>query len=77
ISDGARDVTFGMAFQLLPLYMQNLMGLSNVQIGWLSSINSVATMLFLTPAGWLSDKRGERIGIVGGFALIAAAVALF
>jgi MFS family permease len=77
ISDGVRDVTFGMAFQLLPLYMQNLMGMSNVQIGWLSSINSVATMLFLTPAGWLSDKRGERVGIVGGFALIAAAVALF
>jgi MFS family permease len=66
-----------MAFQLLPLYMQNLMGLSNVQIGWISSIHSVATMLFLTPAGWLSDKRGERVGIVGGFALVAAAVALF
>jgi MFS family permease len=77
ISDGVRDVTFGLAFQLLPLYMQNLMGLSYVQIGWLSSINSVATMLFLTPAGWLSDKRGERVGIVGGFALIAAAMALF
>ena len=77
ISDGVRDVTFGMAFQLLPLYMQNLMGMSNVQIGWLSSVNSVATMIFLSPAGWLSDKRGERVGIVGGFALIAAAVALF
>jgi MFS family permease len=48
-----------------------------VQIGWLSSILSVATMLLLTPAGWLSDKRGERVGIVGGFALIAAAMALF
>jgi MFS family permease len=77
ISDGVRDVTFGMAFQLLPVYMQNLMGLSNVQIGWLASIMSVATMLFLTPAGWLSDKRGERVGIVTGFALIAAALALF
>ena len=77
LSDGVRDVTFRMAFQLLPLYMQNLMGLSNVQIGWISSIHSVATMLFLTPAGWLSDKRGERVGIVGGFALVAAAVALF
>jgi MFS family permease len=77
ISDGVRDVTFGMAFQLLPVYMQNLMGLSNVQIGWLASINSVATMVFLTPAGWLSDKKGERVGIVAGFALIAAALALF
>ncbi len=77
VSDGVRDVTFGMAFQLLPLYMQNLMGLSNVQISWLSSINSLATMIFLTPAGWLADKRGERVGIVSGFALIALALALF
>jgi MFS family permease len=77
ISDGVRDVTFGLAFQLLPLYMQNLMGLSNVQIGWLSSMSSVATMVFLTPAGWLSDRRGERVGIVGGFAIVAAAMALF
>jgi MFS family permease len=77
ISDGVRDVTFGMAFQLLPLYMQNLMGLSNVQITWLSSILSVVTMLLLTPAGWLSDKREERVGIVGGFAIIAVALAVF
>lgn len=77
LSDGVRDVTFGMAFQLLPLYMQNEIGLSNVQISWLSSLNSLATMIFLTPAGWLADKRGERVGIVSGFALIALALALF
>jgi MFS family permease len=77
ISDGIRDVTFGMAFQLLPLYMQNLMGFTNVQISWLSSINALATMIFLGPAGWLADKRGERVGIVGGFGLIALALALF
>jgi MFS family permease len=77
VSDGIRDVTFSMAFQLLPLYMQNLMGFSNVQISWLASINSLATMIFLAPAGWLADKRGERVGIVGGFALIALALALF
>lgn len=77
VSDGVRDVTFGMAFQLLPLYMQNEIGLTNVQISWLASLNSLATMIFLTPAGWLADKRGERVGIVGGFALIALALALF
>ena len=77
LSDGVRDVTFGMVFQLIPLYMQNLMGLSNIDIGWLSSIHSIATMLLLTPAGWLSDRKGERVGIVSGFALIAVALAVF
>jgi MFS family permease len=77
VSDGVRDVTFSMSFQLLPLYMQNLMGLSNVQISWLSSINALVTMLFLAPAGWLADKKGERVGIVAGFFLIAVALAVF
>ncbi|HEY44999.1 MAG TPA: MFS transporter [Anaerolineae bacterium] len=77
ISDGVRDVTFSMAFQLLPLYMKNLMGLTNIEIGWLSSINAIVTMVLLTPAGWLSDRKGERLGIVFGFGLIAAAMAVF
>jgi MFS family permease len=77
ISDGVRDVSFRMAFQLLPLYMQNFMGMTYVQIGWLSSIHALVNMLILTPAGWLSDRRGERVGIVAGFALMAAALAFF
>jgi MFS family permease len=77
LSDGIRDVTFNMSFQLLPLYMQNLIGLSNIEIGWLSSIYAIGTMIFLTPAGWLSDRKGERVGIVVGFVLIAGAMALF
>jgi MFS family permease len=31
----------------------------------------------MSPAGWLSDKRGERTGIVAGFALIAVGWVLF
>jgi MFS family permease len=77
ISDGVRDVSFSMVWQLLPLYMQNLIGLSNSEIGWLFSLSSLATMLLLMPAGWLSDKKGERVGIVVGFAFIAVAMALF
>jgi MFS family permease len=77
ISDGIRDVTFSMSFRLLPLYLENLAGLSYVEISWLSSILSVITMLLLTPAGWLSDRKGERVGIVAGFALISLAMAVF
>jgi MFS family permease len=31
----------------------------------------------MSPAGWLSDKKGERVGIVAGFGLISAGWALF
>jgi MFS family permease len=77
ISDGVRDVAFSLGFQLEPLYMQNIMGLSNMQIGWLSSLSSVMTILLMSPAGWLSDKRGERVGIVGGFAVVALGMVAF
>ena len=77
ISDGVRDVSFRLAFELQPLYMQNIAGLSNVEIGWLASIASFMTMLLMTPAGWLSDRKGERVGIVGGFLLIVVGMAVF
>jgi MFS family permease len=77
ISDGVRDVTFSMAFQLLPLYMDRL-GISKIEIGWLSTIHALATIaVSLTVGGWLSDKKGERVGLVTGFLLIAAAIGLF
>jgi len=40
-------------------------------------MSSLTTMVLMTPAGWLSDKKGERVGIVGGFAVIAVALAVF
>jgi MFS family permease len=77
LSDGVRDVTFRMAFELLPLYLQNEMGLSNVQIAWLTSIEALITMAVLTPAGVLADRRGERLAIVAGFSLMAASLGIF
>ncbi len=61
----------------MPLYLENLMGINLVQIGWLTSISGVATMAVLSLSGWVSDRFGERVGIVGGFAVIAAGWALF
>jgi MFS family permease len=71
VSDGVRDVAFGMTGQLFPLYMENIRGITLVQIGLLSSVASAVTMVLMSPAGWLSDKYGERVGIVGGFAILS------
>ena len=77
ISDGVRDVAFGLTDQLMPIYLENEMGLTILQIGTLQSITAIAAMFFMSPAGWLSDKAGERVGIVGGFALIAVGWTVF
>jgi len=63
--------------QLTPLYVENVMGLSLVQISSLSAVFSVAAMLFSNAGGWLSDKAGERVGIVGGFVILAVGWVIF
>jgi len=71
ISDGVRDVAFNLTGRLMPLYLENEVGLSLMHIGTLQSITAVVAMLFMSPAGWLSDKKGERVTLVGGFGLIS------
>jgi MFS family permease len=77
ISDGVRDVAFSLTGQLMPLYLENEMGLSLFQISTLQSITAVVAMVLMSPAGWLSDKKGERVGIVGGFGFIAMGWTIF
>jgi len=64
ISDGVRDVAFSLVDRLMPLYLENEIGLSLLQISALQSITAVVAMAFMSPAGWLADKKGERVGIV-------------
>ena len=77
VSDGVRDFAFNLTGRLMPLYLENEMGLSLLQISALQSIMGVVAMALLSPAGWLSDKKGERVSIVAGFGLIAAGWSVF
>jgi len=77
ISDGVRDVAWALSDGLMPVYLENEMGLSLLQIGSLQSVAAIVAMIFMSPAGWLSDKKGERVGIVGGFGLIAVGWSMF
>ncbi len=77
ISDGVRDISFSLTGRLMPLYLENEMGLSLLQIGVLQSVMGIVAMALLSPAGWLSDKKGERVSIVAGFGLISAGWSVF
>lgn len=77
VTDGVRDVAYALSFNLLPLYLNEIGGLSVQQIGWLESIFGMAMMLITVPAGWLADKRGERLGIATGFFLQFVAIMIF
>jgi len=74
ITDGFRDVSFQLSENLFPVYMQEIGGLSVLQIGWVNSLFGLCMMLVTIPGGWLSDKAGERVGIATGMLLMAGAL---
>ena len=76
LTDGVRDIAFSMSFQLMPLYLEEIGGMSLQQIGWLSSFFGIASMLTTIPAGWFADKFGERTAIALGFFLEFLAIVL-
>lgn len=77
LTDGVRDIAYGLTGNLIPLYMDEIGGLNFQQIGVLGSIFGIAMMTVNIPAGWLADKKGERVGIVLGFLLHFFAILAF
>jgi MFS family permease len=74
ISDGVGDTTFSMVGNLFPLYFNNIIGMTKTQLGILSAIASIVTMALIALGGMLSDKAGERVGIVLGNIFVGAAI---
>jgi MFS family permease len=77
ITDGIGDISFSLSFNLLPVYMQEVGQMTLQQIGVLFSVFGVFAMAANLLAGWLADKRGERVVIAVGFLLEFAALMVF
>ncbi len=77
VTDGVRDISFSLSGSLIPVYLEDIAGLTAQKIGWLSSIMGIAMMITSFPAGHLADKRGERLAIALGFALQSVAFFFF
>jgi EmrB/QacA subfamily drug resistance transporter len=58
---------------LLPFFLQNLLGYSPSQVGWIIVADSVIIMIMAPLAGSLSDRFGSRLLCTIGCAIIAAA----
>ena len=76
ITDGVRDIFFNMSFSFLSIFMQDITGLTISQIGLMSSIFGFASMAVMIPAGWLSDKVGERVNISIAFLFMGVAIGM-
>lgn len=69
ITDGVRDIAFSLSNNLMPVYLEQIGGMTYQQIGWLGSVFGISMMLVSIPAGWMADKKSERLGITVGFLL--------
>ena len=77
ITDGIRDIAFNLSFNLFPVYMEEIGGLTFTQIGLLESIFAIFMMITSFPAGWLADRKSERLAIILGFILQFVALMAF
>jgi MFS family permease len=77
ITDSASDIAFRLSGELAPLYLAQVGGISIQQIGLLGSVNALASMFVPLLSGRLTDRYGERVPIVTGFALIFVAFMVF
>ena len=58
---------------LLPFFLQNLLGYSPSQVGWIIVADSVIIMIMAPIAGALSDRLGSRLLCTVGCAVVAVA----
>lgn len=55
---------------LMPFYLQNILGFTPSQMGWIIIANSVVIVMVAPVAGWLSDRFGSRLLCTVGASLI-------
>ncbi len=77
ITDGVRDVAFKLSFDLMPVYLTDLYGLTRQQIGLMDGIFGTVLVLANYPAGWLVDRTSERFGLVLGLASVLTSRLVF
>jgi MFS family permease len=70
IVDGVRDISFKLSFDLMPIYLSEVGGLSKQAIGLLDGLFGVAIAATTLPAGWLVDRTSERFGITIGLIIM-------
>lgn len=77
VIDGITDISFRLSFDLMPVYLDEIGGLTLTQIGILNSLIGIAAMLASPLGGYISDRKEERYAIVLGSLLAAAAFGVF
>jgi MFS family permease len=71
LGDAIRDVGVKLSFDLMPVYLRDIGGLSKQGIGLLDGLYGLVLLAASYPAGWLVDRTSERLGLLLGAGLVA------
>jgi MFS family permease len=77
LTDGVNDTAFRLSGELMPLYLDQLAGITVEEIGILGAVFSIAMMMTPLLSGKIGDKFGERVPISFGFLLVFFAFIIF
>ena len=66
ITDGVQDVALDLSFNLMPLYLNEIIGLGKQSIGLMDGLHGIAWVVASPFGGWFADRVGPRHGIVLG-----------
>lgn len=61
---------------LLPVYMENILGLSVTVVGFSFALQYLGDNLFRSPSGWVMERIGYRWTMTGALALVLVAVGM-
>ncbi len=75
--DGVRDIAFQLSFDLMPIYLTDVAGISKEGIGLLFGIYGIAPLLSLYPAGLLVDRTSERAVIAAALTCVVSSRLVF
>ncbi|UCF59796.1 MAG: MFS transporter [Anaerolineaceae bacterium] len=70
ITDGVYDIASKMSFDLMPVYLSDIAGLSKQAVGLIDGIHGIAWVAVGPLAGVLIDKTSERFAVVNGLILV-------
>ncbi len=77
ITDGIQDIALDLSFNLMPVYLNEIVGLGKQSIGFMDGLHGIAWVVASPFGGWFVDRIGSRQGIMLGLTGLMLAPLIF
>jgi DHA1 family multidrug resistance protein-like MFS transporter len=77
ITDGIQDIALDLSFNLMPVYLNEIIGISNQSIGIMDGLHGIAWVVASPFGGWFADRLGARQGMMLGLGGLMLAPLIF